>query len=104
MASNSSASFKIIKNRTIVTDRDGNVEEEYETLFEQTLSGRLVSFDTTMELEEGDRIGIIVSYATEASNTVTLNMNVTFDALTAENTNTAYLLDYPIRENLPENQ
>ena len=102
MASNSSASFKIIKNRTIVTDRDGNVEEEYETLFEQTLSGSLVSFDTTKELEEGDKIGIIVSYATAASNTVTLNMNVTFDALTAANTNTAYLLDYPIRENLPE--
>lgn len=102
MSSNSSASFKIIKNRTIVTDRDGNVEEEYETLFEQTLSGSLVSFDTTKELEEGDKIGIIVSYATAASNTVTLNMNVTFDALTAANTNTAYLLDYPIRENLPE--
>ena len=102
MASNSSASFKIIKNRTIVTNRDGNVEEEYETLFEQTLRGSLVSFDTTKELEEGDRIGIIVSYTTAASNTVTLNMNVTFDALTAANTNTAYLLDYPIRENLPE--
>lgn len=103
ISDNSFASFKIIKNRILTRDNsESGKKEEYEILLEQKLFGTPVLFDSTFQLELGEKVSIILTYTTEVSNYVTFNLNVSYDVLAADNTDTAYLLDYPIRENLPD--
>ena len=101
-ASNYNGKFRIMLNLKYEAAEGGGFTPVYENLYysEYPIATNNV-FDVVVDLQAGDLISMSNEYGLTNA---TLNGDIGFDLDQAytENTDTGYLLDYPIRENLPE--
>ena len=101
-ASNYNGKFRIMLNLKYEAAEGGGFTPVYENLYysEYPIATNNV-FDVVVDLQAGDLISMSNEYGLTNA---TLSGDIGFDLDQAytENTDTGYLLDYPIRENLPE--
>ena len=101
-ASNYNGKFRIMLNLTYEAAEGGGLTPKYENLYysEYPIATNNV-FDVVVDLQAGDLISMSNEYGLTNA---TLSGDIGFDLDQAytENTDTGYLLDYPIRENLPD--
>lgn len=94
--------FRLMLNLTYERDGNGALVENYETLYysEYPINSNNV-FDVTADLQAGDRVTVFNSYQLTNA-TISGDIAIDLNEVATDNTDTGYLLDYPIRENLPD--
>lgn len=94
--------FRLMLNLSYDRDENGALVENYENLYysEYPINSNNV-FDVTVDLQAGDVVTIFNSYQLTNA-TISGDIAIDLNEVATENTDTGYLLDYPIRENLPD--
>lgn len=94
--------FRLMLNLSYDRDENGALVENYENLYysEYPINSNNV-FDVTADLQAGDVVTIFNSYQLTNA-TISGDIAIDLNEVATENTDTGYLLDYPIRENLPD--
>lgn len=94
--------FRLMLNLSYDRDENGALVENYENLYysEYPINSNNV-FDVTVDLQAGDVVTIFNSYQLTNA-TISGDIALDLNEVATENTDTGYLLDYPIRENLPD--
>ena len=94
--------FRLMLNLSYDRDENGALVENYENLYysEYPINSNNV-FDVTVDLQAGDVVTIFNSYQLTNA-TISGDIAIDLNEVATENTDTGYMLDYPIRENLPD--
>lgn len=94
--------FRLMLNLSYDRDENGALVENYENLYysEYPINSNNV-FDVTVDLQAGDVVTIFNSYQLTNA-TISGDIAIDLNEVATENADTGYLLDYPIRENLPD--
>ena len=94
--------FRLMLSLSYDRDENGVLVENYENLYysEYPINSNNV-FDVTVDLQAGDVVTIFNSYQLTNA-TISGDIAIDLNEVATENADTGYLLDYPIRENLPD--